>query len=289
MLEYIQKCDADFRARLFDIADSICKKGTVRIISLSGPTCSGKTTAANMLAGRLSQNGKKVNIVSIDDFYYDRDRLHELSMQKGDDRIDYDSVDTIDREELAAFVKEAFTCDTVHSPVFDFKTGVRIGHRSIKTSPDDVFIFEGIQAIYPEITELFEPYGFISVYICPQSSVEAGGKIFVPNELRLMRRIVRDYNFRNANAEFTMHLWESVRQNEEKNIFPYADACVYKIDSSKPYEIGVLKPYLEKILGVIPPDSPYYKASRQILEKISDIRPISSDLIGEDSLYKEFV
>ena len=137
--------------------------------------------------------------------------------------------------------------------------------------------------------ELFEPYGFISVYICPQSSVETGGKIFVPNELRLMRRIVRDYNFRNADAEFTMHLWESVRQNEEKNIFPYADACVYKIDSSKPYEIGVLKPYLEKILGVIPPDSPYYKASRQILEKISDIQPISSDLIGEDSLYKEFV
>ncbi len=289
MRDHIKKCDADFRTRLFDIADGICREGIVRIISLSGPTCSGKTTAATMLAGRLAENGKNVNIVSIDDFYYDRDYLHELSLKKGTDSIDYDSIDTIDVEALETFIKEAFTCDEVHSPVFDFKTGVRTGYRAIRTSANDVFIFEGIQAIYPQITRLFRPYGAISVYICPSSSVEAGGEIFEPNEIRLMRRLVRDHNFRNADAEFTMRLWDSVRENEEKNIFPYAHSCAYQIDSSKPYEIGILKPYLENILRDISLNSKYYKRSVEILEKIANVAPIDSALIGDDSLYKEFV
>ena len=228
--ELIKKCDEDFRKRLYSIADEIHTDG-VRLIGLSGPTCSGKTTAAHMLAERLSEYGKRVHIVSIDDFYYDREYLNELSRAKGLDTIDYDSVDTIDLVALEAFVEEMYSENVVHCPIFDFKTGTRSGSRSISADDDDLFVFEGIQAIYPQVTALFRSHGYASVYISPQSAIHIDGDSFSPNEIRLLRRIVRDTNFRGANVEFTIGLWESVRQNEEKNIFPYVDTCTYKINS----------------------------------------------------------
>ena len=293
MSEYIRSCDDDFRARLYSVSDcisgSINNTKAIRLISLSGPTCSGKTTAAVMLAARLEERGRRVNIISIDDFYYDREYLHRLSKFKGLDGIDYDSVDTIDTAALTRFVDEALGETVVHCPIFNFKTGNREGYRELRAGKDDVFIFEGIQAIYPEITALFEPHGFVSVYIAPMSELRVGAKTFLPNEIRLMRRLVRDHNFRNTDAEFTMHLWESVRANEERSIFPYADTCVHRIDSTMKYEIGVLKPFLDELLPRIPEDSPYYANARYILEKISNVEAIDASLIEADSLYREFV
>ncbi len=286
--ELIKRCDEDFSKRLYSIADKIYDDG-VRLVSLSGPTCSGKTTAAEMLARRLEQKGKHVHIVSIDDFYYDREYLHELSSKKGLDGIDYDSVDTIDLPALEAFVEEMYSEDEVHCPIFDFKTGTRTGQRAISATDDDLFIFEGIQAIYPEVSALFASHGFASVYIAPLTSLRWGENEFFPNEIRLMRRIVRDANFRGADAEFTLTLWESVRQNEEKNIFPYAEGCTYKINSTQEYELGILKPFLVNILSPIKEDSRHYGCSRYILGKIAEIQAVDAALIGKESLYREFV
>ena len=287
--QYIKQCDADFRARLYGVADSIAAEKRVKIVSLSGPTCSGKTTAAAMLAKRLSEDGRRVHIVSIDDFYYDRDYLHELSEKKGSDTIDYDSADTIDLAALSDVVSEAISGETVHCPIFDFKSGMRAGYRSLEAGADDIFIFEGIQAIYPEITSLFIPYGFVSVYIAPMTSLRDGDNVFAPHDIRLLRRLVRDSNFRNTGAEFTLHMWDSVRANEEKNIFPFAGDCIYKIDSTHEYELGILKPFLEKILSEIKDDSPQYIKAVTILGNISRTSPIDASLIGGESLYREFV
>jgi uridine kinase len=288
MVDIIRRCDADFKKRLYSIAESIYADD-VKLISLSGPTCSGKTTAAHMLAKRLGELGKSVHIVSIDDFYYSREYLHDLSVKKGLDTIDYDSVDTIDIEELRSFVEEMYTADTVHCPVFDFKIGARSGYRSISAGENDLFIFEGIQAIYPEVTELFIPHGYVSVYIAPRSTMSAGENEFEPNEIRLLRRLVRDSNFRGTAVEFTFHIWESVRQNEEKNIFPYVDGCKYKIDSTQEYELSILKPFLENILTPISVKSKHYAKAKSILKRISGIETADASLIGKESLYREFV
>lgn len=286
--ELIKRCDEDFEKRLYSIADKIHIDG-VRLISLSGPTCSGKTTAAEMLAKRLETYGKRVHIVSIDDFYYDRDYLHKLSKSKGLDGIDYDSVDTIDLCALGTFVEEMYSEDEVRCPVFDFKTGMRAGERRISAGDNDLFIFEGIQAIYPEVTALFSSHGYASVYIAPLSSIYVGDEEFTPNEIRLLRRLVRDTNFRGADVEFTLELWESVRQNEERNIFPYADGCIYKINSTQEYELSILKPFLENILSPIRPQSKYYVHTRRILKQIATVEAADASLIGKNSLYREFV
>ena len=289
----IQLSDADFKQRLYSVAESICQDmcndKRKRLISLSGPTCSGKTTAAGMLSQYMKKVSSDVVIISIDDFYYDREYLHVLSQKKGLDRIDYDSVDTIDTQEIKSFCEEMFSTGQVHCPIFNFKTGTREGYRLISADKDTTFIFEGIQAIYPQISSILEPYGSTSVYIAPLTPIVCGDKSFSSEEIRFMRRLVRDNNFRGADAEFTMYLWESVRENEEKNIYPYIDSCRYKIDSTHGYELGILKPYLDRILSHVKSESKYYDTARNILNEIADIEPVSSEYISLDSLYKEFV
>ncbi len=291
--EYIKKCDEDFCERLFNVADALSRSfesgNGIKLACLAGPTCSGKTTAAQMLASRIGESGRKVHIISIDDFYYDRDYLHKLSLEKGIDGIDYDSEDTIDIEALENFVLEVLNGGEAHCPVFDFSTGNRNGYRTVSTGAEDVFVFEGIQALYPRVLSMLAPHGLVSIYIAPLTPLCHEEYVFLPDEIRFLRRIVRDANFRNTSADVTMHLWENVRLNEEKNIFPYADKCTYRIDSTHEYELGVLVPYLEGLLADVPRQSENYDSAQEILARIKGIPHIDASLIGEGSLYKEFV
>ncbi len=289
--KWIAECDERLSVQLYAIAEEVSRDEGIKILRLVGPTCSGKTTAAKLLKERFLTYGKYLHLISIDDFYFDTCELREISRKNGRERIDYDSPDTIDVEALGLFVSEIFTKDRSFCPIFDFNTGKRSGHKEFKCGKDDIFLFEGIQALYPCVSEIIKSTGHPSadIYIAPQSSIEIGGNIFEPNEIRLMRRIVRDRNFRRTEAEFTFHLWHSVRENEEKNVFPFVGSCQYVIDSTMPYEIGILKPYLKRALEVLPIDSEYKEDARQILKRIEHIPSLSDSLIPEGSLYKEFV
>ena len=287
--QWIKQCEDSFAKQIYDVTESIIKKGNIRVIRLFGPSCSGKTTTARLLISYFRRHGKRAHVISIDDFYYNRDYLKKLSDDKGLKDIDYDSPDTIDCDELEAFVKAIFNEDTVSCPIFDFKTGERSGYTTIDIDENDIFIFEGIQAVYPVVVNLFEKYDSTSIYIVPQKSIIAGGVCFEPNELRLMRRLVRDYNFRGTNPATTFKNWDSVRDNEEKNIFPYVDASEYKVNSTMPYEIGILKPYLEKNLADFDSSDAHYSVAQYILERISLVESIPDKLILNGYLYKEFV
>ena len=208
---WVSDCDAAFSEYICGIAEDILRRDGVKVIRLVGPTCSGKTTAANMLAKSFEKFGKRLHTISIDDFYYDTDALAQMSSDKGHESIDYDSPDTIDIAELSRFVDEIFSSDLSHCPVFDFTTGKREGYREYRCTENDLFLFEGIQALYPNVSEIFSASGHspADVFIAPRSSVKLGEATFEPNEIRLMRRLVRDANFRNTKAEFTFYLWEA--------------------------------------------------------------------------------
>ena len=287
--DFVFECEERFERRLQAVASDICSDHAVRLVALSGPSCSGKTTTANKLISELSAHGRNVHVVSIDDFYYDKEYLHASADADPNIELDYDSVSTIDLNALTECVREIFSDETTLVPKFDFKQGKRVGYTEIDPSDDDLFIFEGIQAIYPEITSLFAEYPSRSVNICVERGLDLDGIIFEPNEIRMLRRIVRDYHFRNSSPEFTMLLWESVRANEDSNIFPYIPDVDIRIDSAMPFEINLLKPYLENILASIPEKSEFIGRARSIIEKIKDIRPISKDLLRENSLYYEFI
>ena len=144
--------------------------------------------------------------------------------------------------------------------------------------------------LYPRVRSLVAEHGeAVSLYIAPMTPLTAGGVCWEPNDLRLARRLVRDAHFRATPPEQTLFLWSGVRRNEEKNIFPYVADCDFLLDSTMPYELGVLKPFLCKILPTVPEDSPYRPRAEEILARLAEVEPLSDTLIPADSLYREFI
>ena len=287
-----ESADADFDARLVALSAAVsreCAEDGIRILRLTGPTCSGKTTAAGKLTEALEAAGLSVYPISLDDFYLDRQELEERARARGG-TPDYDSADTLDLGAMEACVRELRRTGETDIPVFNFTTGNRAGtrHLAVPAGETPVFLFEGIQILYPQVDALLRQEGYYSFCVCPQSAIAAGGEVFLPNEIRLMRRLVRDVIYRAAAPSFTFFLWNSVRENEEKNIFPYIGTCNRTVDSTMPYEIGLLKPYLERYLtGEWVGD--FWQEADGILARLADVQPVPDGLIQPDSLYKEFI
>ena len=281
-------CDRAFEEALEAEVAKVCERAP-KVIRLSGPTCSGKSTVVKKIVEELEKKGKRVHTVSIDDFYYGREALHKMAAESESGEIDYDSVKTIDLEEIREFVAAIAAGGEVKCPIFDFKSGDRDGYRTMQVTKGDVFIFEGIQAIYPEIKALFDESVCVDVHIAPLCDIALGDDIFDKNEIRFFRRIVRDKQFRCTAPEFTFKIWKSVRENEEKNIFPYVADCDHYIEASFAYELGVLKPYLLEYLSEIGEESEYKAAADRMLCRIAPAAPIPSEYIPSDSVYREFL
>lgn len=288
LAELVRAGDAAFEADLEALAGEILTDGSIRLLGLTGPTCSGKTTAAAMLTRALEAEGRAVHVISIDDFYFGKEILLRTSREKGRTEPDYDSPDTIDVELMRAAVRSLLSGRETRMPHFNFRTGQRESGELLRPRAGDLFLFEGIQILYPQVDALLRQEGYYSFCVCPQSAIAAGGEVFLPNEIRLMRRLVRDVIYRAAAPSFTFFLWNSVRENEEKNIFPYIGTCNRTVDSTMPYEIGLLKPYLERYLtGEWVGD--FWQEADGILARLADVQPVPDGLIQPDSLYKEFI
>lgn len=288
MSTFVNNCETAFESEVKQVIRAINKEG-LRFVGLTGPTCSGKTTLAKKIIDYMERHGKRLCVISIDDFYFDRDVLLENARREGNDEIDFDSVKTIDIDAFEDVVEAIERGDSVSVPQYSFKTGRRESFKEIDPDSYDVFLFEGIQILYPEIYTLLKRHKYKTMYICVSEGISVGDTEFLPNEIRFMRRVVRDYYFRGAKGEFSYHLWESVRRNEDESIFPYVDNCEYRIDSCMPFEIGLLKPHLQRVLGEISETSKYYGEAQKILNKIDPIESVPRELLLEDSLYREFI
>ncbi len=282
---FIMLCEEEFDAKLRLASREAISRGN-KIITLSGPTCSGKTTTASLLVEEIESSGHNAVVISIDDFY--RDNLR-VGISKGRD-VDFDSVKTIDLEYFKIFAEDLLAEKTVKIPIFDFKTGVRAGYREYTPKPEDIIIFEGIQAVYPEITSILgEKY--TSIFICVTDEVIFNGIYFSPHEIRLLRRLVRDGKFRNTHTEDTLRYWHSVRANEEANIFPNAGNSHFYIDSFLPYELCIIAGFALPQLLEVPEDSPEAETAKSLALRLSKINCSCYDSadIPQDSMYREFI
>ena len=284
---YVLACDRDFEDRLDHMMKEICAIEDMDFLTLSGPTCSGKTTASKKLISEFSERGKKVKIISLDDFFRDRAVLEK---ECGGGRLDFDSEKALDTDELKRFMEGIQTKGEARLPKFDFEQAKRTHFEHFSMKDADIVVFEGIQAIYPVFTALFDKGAKRkSLYISVLTDLQLGGKTVPPREIRLWRRIVRDFRYRAADPEFSFRLWEGVVHNEDINILPFADTADFMINSLQGYEACMLKPELTKLLGMIEPDSKYYRKSLQILQTLSGIDEISEEYIPDNSLYHEFL
>ncbi len=283
--EFVKQCEAQFSRDLDEAIEHVFDVEDVKIITLSGPTCSGKTTTATKLEERIDKSGKTAVMLSIDDFFFGRSDRNEVDGEAPD----YDSVKAIDLEYLQSFTRDLLCGKTVYVPKFSFTEAERVGYEEYKPDPKDIYIYEGIQAVYPEVTSLFGGK-FRSIYIRLDEDVEYRGVVLDRNELRFLRRIVRDYKFRNATAEFSFHLWQTVRSNEEKNIFPYAKSDVY-INSFLPYEPFIISHYATEVLSTVPMNSPYRDEADALIEKLKvfDNPYFKDSMVPDNSVFREFI
>ncbi len=285
---FVNACEERFTASLEKAAEAALGRTSLRFIALAGPTCSGKTTTAGLLIRRLKEAGRQVKIVSIDDFFLDRAHLVAEAERSGEP-IDLDSVKAIDLEELREFVDGIEELSPLRMPSFDFATGKRGGYTELIPSEQDIFLFEGIQAVYPEVVALFEPAHLLRIYISVENGIETPFGSWQPRQLRLMRRIVRDSRIRNTDAETTMAHWGGVTENELRNIEPYRSDCDILLDSGMGYEPSVLKTPLLAELGRIGKDAPCRVQAEEMAEQLRLLPVIGEDLVPPDSVLREFI
>ena len=275
--------------RKFDRAlGKICRKIAMtdkKIVTLSGPTCSGKTMAAEKIIACFKKRGKEVIAVSLDDFFRDAPSFGDLTEEKPD----YDSVKALDLPELERCVKSLLALDPTRIPIFEFKEQRRVGYKTVDPDENTVLLFEGIQGMYREVVALLPKEEHLSIFISPEGDRIVNGEHFTPDEVRLCRRLVRDRAKRGNAPDFVMYLWDSVRANEIENIDPYINTADLFIDSTFAYEMGVLKAELLSCVAEIPDDSERKERAEALAAKFAAIPEISPAYLPENSVYHEFI
>lgn len=283
--KFVLECEEKFHKYLKEVSKKAVDSGA-DILLLSGPTCSGKTTLANKIINDFKKKGSRVIVVSIDDFFNDRNDSRVVEEGK---RIDYDSINALDFEQLKKTVCDLKEKREFSVPRYDFLTQKRAGFDHYKADDNTVIIFEGIQAVYPEIIALFADCDYVGIFSNVNEDVTVNGIYFSRDDIRLSRRIVRDKKFRGATADFSMYLWETVRENEDKNIYPNKNICKIQMDSFLDYELFVLKNYIIEILDEVEQDNVYYGQAISLRKKFEDLLSISYDYVPNNSLYTEFL
>ena len=286
----ILRAEADFEAQLVRSAEALLSVEQLQIVTVTGPSCSGKTTTAEKLRCMLEKAGHPVYMVSIDNFFRDRASLPKTKSG----RTDYDTAASLDLDCLTRCLDLLVREEETDLPVFDFRTGTRSGYTRYIPRENDIILLEGIQAMYPEIRSHL-PYAVTrSVAIGPQEDVCAvgvGGSAvrFTAREIRLLRRLVRDARTRSSGAEQTLAMWEDVCFNEDVNITPYLCHADIVIDSFLPYELSVIRHPAERLLQTIPADSAYHAAARSLTERLAVVIPMPADEIPDTSVFREFI
>lgn len=270
-----------FSDQITRAAAQICSEDSLKAICLAGPSCSGKTTAAALLSDELRRRGRHVVTVSIDDFYRDFGREDGGS-------VDFESFSALDSDALAKAAKAIRATGPVLIPVFDFVSRRRRSFRRVVPRPDTVFLFEGIQALYPEFSAFFPDARRIFISVAEDARIN--GVFFDKSELRLLRRLLRDKLYRDSSADFTLTLWRSVRENEEQNILPREAECDIRIDSYLCYETPILCRALMPITAAVSPESANFAAAGILTEKMSRLVALAVDesFIPEGSVLREF-
>ena len=280
---FVEDSEQNYKDQVLKIATEISDLDHIKFLTLSGPSCSGKTTTSYILEHEFEKRGSTVKIISIDDFYRNR---HDIS---DDEKPDYESISAIDFPAFQSCVAKILKGETAMLPIYDFKHGVRQGFMPYTPSDHEIIIFEGIQAIYPEILNILPKEISKSIYISVSNDVNAYGTFFEKREIRFYRRLLRDFLFRSATPERTLELWVGVVENEDKNIIPNEKNADYTINSFLPYELGVIKPYLLNVVSYDFEKEHEKDLYDQIQLKFKNIETIPSHFIPVDSVFREFI
>jgi uridine kinase len=272
------------------IADEILsRQPQVRLVTIAGPSSSGKTTFAKRLRVQLKVNGIEMVSLSLDNYYVNRDQ----TPRDEDGKLDFESLEAIDLPLFHQHLAQLMAGELVLTPRFDFVTGSRRPESewaSMRLDDNHVLVVEGIHGLNDRLTQSVPQNQRYRIFISAlsQLAIDDHNRIFT-SDTRLIRRIVRDHLFRGFTAERTLDLWDQVRRGEGKWIFPFQEQADVMFNSALVYEPAVLKVYAERFLLQVPRTSPAYTEAFRLLKHLSMFVSIFSDEVPQTSILREFI
>lgn len=286
--ELIRVNEALHEKRFSQVADMVCDCGA-KLVMLAGPSSSGKTTSANRLATQLRVHGKKPIYMGLDDYYIDRDKI----APGPDGKLDLEHINTIDCRLFREDMEKLLRGEEVQLPSFNFLTGKREwrGHR-LRLHPDSVIIVEGLHGLNPAMLPEGVDHNLVfRLYVSPLLPLNLDDHNRIPTSyLRLLRRIVRDYETRGASVQHTLSMWDSVQRGEKRWIFPYQENADVIFNSSTLYELAVLKKHIFPLLTAVQPEDECFDAVRGIVKVLNYVQEADvDDEIPPTSLVREFI
>ena len=283
----VRAAEGKYRERIEEIVARLVADGR-RVVMLAGPSSSGKTTTAAILADRLTALGHPTAILSLDNFY----RLPEDPVyprqENGD--LDFEAVDALETDLVRDCLSAVLRGEAYDAPVFDFMRGTRAAEQERIFVPDGGFlIVEGLHALNPRLTEGLSAEGLFLLFISVSTNVTdaAGNRLLSGRKIRFLRRLSRDFLYRNSAAARTYELWQNVLAGEDRYLYPYKGRADMAINTFHAYEIGVLRPFAERLLAA--PDAPRDAYIETVKGGISHFPPLSSGIVPKDSLLREFI
>lgn len=285
--DIIRISEALHEKKIANIADMICADKDKKIVLIAGPSSSGKTTFAQRLGIQLKVNGIKAVTLSMDNYFVNR----EDNPKDENGNYDFECIEAIDlklfNDQLAAILRG----EEVELPTFDFHTGKRqyLGNTA-KLNENEVLVIEGIHGLNEKMTEAIPRKNKFKIYISALTvlNIDDYNRISTTDS-RLLRRMLRDSKYRSHPATATIKMWPSVRDGEEKYIFPFQEEADVMFNSSLVYELAALKSYIEPVLAAVLHDAPEYSEAKRLYEFLGYFLPIETKEIPINSIIREFI
>jgi uridine kinase len=288
-LEYIRIAEAHQARKMADIASRIYeKRESIKIVLIAGPSSSGKTTSAKRLAIELMVMGIKPIAISLDDYYRGKDETPKN--EKGEP--DYECLEALDVPFLNEQLLALYRGEEITLPVYDFKTGSRTksGGKKIKLDSQNILIVEGIHGLNDALTHSIDRATKFKIYISALTQLNLDDHNRIPtSDNRLLRRMVRDSQFRGMDAAGTIKMWTNVQAGERKYIFPFQESSDTAFNSALDYELSVLKYYADPLLRAVKPNMYEYAEAVRLLSFLENFTPIPPQYVPGTSILREFI
>lgn len=288
--DLINAAEAMHNKLLGRISDDIAEKrrnGDAGIVLIAGPSSSGKTTTCKRLAIQLMTNLIVPKMISLDDYFVDREKTPRD--HTGD--YDFESLYALDLERFNSDLERLLAGEEINLPAYSFELGKRVEtNRPLRLDANDVLIIEGIHGLNPELTGTIDPRHLYKIYVSALTTLRIDDHNWIStSDNRLLRRIVRDHKYRHIPAGETIRRWPSVRRGEEKWIFPFAENADATFNSSLIFELGVMKDYAEPLLRGVPHGQKQYAVANRLLKFLDLFKAIPADQVPSTSLLREFL
>ncbi len=286
--EFIRYIEENFEKQIKQTVDLIERRQPeCKILMLAGPSSSGKTTTAKMLKDELIRRNIWTTMISLDDFYVGVARLPVLE----DGSKDFESIQALDMEQLKKAIKGIVYDGFCDMPTYDFSLmAPSTERRQIEVPQNGIIIIEGIHALNPIITEDLPKESVFKIYVSVENGVELDdGKFISPMEIRLTRRVLRDFYFRDTLPNRTIQMWDNVCRGENLYIQPFKDESDVAINSFHAYELCVMASQMFNACAMISSETDIYDFIQKLRLKLTQVQFIDSALVPETSLLKEFI